>query len=101
MRVKGDVPAARVVDAFTRIAFLEFGQIETCAEVIAFAVDDGGTGFSGQVLEHIAQRFDQAIVQCVAFGRTAQTHHGDSAVHFKCHAVGGSAFEDRIAGLCH
>ena len=44
---------------------------------------DGGTGFGRQVLKHIAQRFDQAIVQGVALCRAAQTHHGDGALHLQ------------------
>jgi hypothetical protein len=91
------MPAARVVHAFTGIAFLEFGQVEAGAEVIAFALDHGGPGVGGQVLEHVAQGFHQRIVQRVALGGTAQTHDGHGTPHFQAHPVGCCAFKDGVA----
>ena len=100
-RVQGHMPTARVVDAFARIAFLEFGQIQTGAEMVALAMDHRGAGLRGQVLEHIAQSFDQGVVQRVAFGRAAQAHHGNSPLHGQRYTVGGCAFKNRVAGGSH
>ena len=49
----------------------------------------------------VAQRFDEAIVQRVAFGRAAQTHHGHSALHLQGDSLTGCAFENGVVGVCH
>jgi len=95
--VERDVPVARVVHAFTGIAFLEFGQVQASAEVFAFAVNHGSLGLGRQVLEGVTNGFDQRIGQRVALGRTAQGDHGDGTTHFKGDAMLGCAFEDRVA----
>ena len=69
--------------------------------MVAFTVDHGRTGLSGQVLEDIAQRFDQAVAQRIALGGTAQAHHGDSTLHVQNNAIGGCTFKDGVALLGH
>ena len=91
--VKCHVPTARVVNAFAGIAFFELRQIEPRAKMVAFAMHHGSAGFGRQVLKHIAQGFNEPIVQSVAFGRSAQTHHRHRALHLQGHTVTGCAFE--------
>jgi hypothetical protein len=94
--VEGDVPAARMVHAFACIAFFEFRQVQTGAEVVPFAMDDGGAGLWRQVLEDVTQGFNQCVAQGVAFGGTAQAHNGDGAFHLQDHAMRGRAFNQGV-----
>jgi len=50
-----------VVHAFARVTLLEFGEVEAGAEVFTFAINDSGPGRFGQVLEGVADRFDQCV----------------------------------------
>ena len=66
--VERKVPAAGVEHALTCVAFLELTQVQPCAEMFAFAVNDGGTHAKGHLLEYPAQGRDQRIIERVAFG---------------------------------
>jgi hypothetical protein len=43
-----------VVEAFARVAFLEFAEVKACAKVIAITSDHCSAGFFGKVLENVA-----------------------------------------------
>ena len=45
--------------------------------MLAFAINDGGAHGVGQVLEQIAQRKDEAIVECVALGAAGEANDGN------------------------
>jgi hypothetical protein len=64
-------------------------------------VDNRRTGLRRQVLEHIAQGLDQAIVQGIAFGRAAKAHHGHCALHFQSNTLRGCTFKEGVAGGGH
>ena len=66
-----------MVQALAGIALLQLRQVEPGAEMLAFAVDDGGAHAGRQVLEGVAQRGDQAVGQRVALGGARQTNDGD------------------------
>jgi hypothetical protein len=85
-----------MVNAFTCIALFELRQVETGAKMIAFTVDDCRTGFGRQILKHVAQRFDEAVVQRVALGWAAQTHHRHCPMHVNGYAISGCALKDGI-----
>ena len=87
-----------MVQAFAGVALLEFGQVEPGAEMFAFAGDDRRAGFGRQVLEGVAQRFDQAVAQGIAFGGAAQSDDGDRAAHLQSDTAAGRAFKQ---GVCH
>ena len=70
------VPHARVVQALAGVAFFQFRQVQTGAEMGAVAIDDSGAHGAGHFLEQVAQREDQAVVQRVALGRAGQADHG-------------------------
>ena len=70
-----------MVEAFARIALFEFAQVQPCAKVVAITSDHCSARFFGKVLEDVAQRGDQPVVQSVAFGRTREPHDGNAALH--------------------
>ena len=96
--VEGHVPAARMVHAFTGISLFQFRQVQTGAEMVAFAVHHGGAGLGGQVLEHIAQRFNQAIAQGIALGGAAQADHGNGTLHLQHNTLLGGTFNGGVEG---
>ena len=100
-RVQCHVPAARVVNAFAGVTLFEFGQIEPGAKVVTLSVDHGSAGLGRQILKHITQRFNQAVVQGVALGGAAQTHHGHGALHLQRNAMGCGAVKNRRIQISH
>jgi hypothetical protein len=85
-----------VVHAFTGIAIFEFGQIEACTEMIAFAVNHGCAGFGGEVLKDVTQSLDQCITERITLGWAAQPNHSDSAMHIQKYTCGASTFDRRM-----
>jgi hypothetical protein len=90
--LQGNVPTARVVDTFASITLFEFRQIKAGTEVRTFTMHYSCARFGWQVLKHIAQGFNQRIVEGIAFGGTAQANHGYSAMHLKRNTSGARSF---------
>jgi hypothetical protein len=72
-----------MVHAFTRIAGLQLAQVQTRAKVFAAAAQYRSFGVGWQVVEGMAKRQDEFIVQGVAFGCAGDAHHGYIVQHFK------------------
>jgi len=71
------VPHARVLHALAGVALADLRQVEPGAEVRALAVEHRRAHRAGQVLEGVAQREDQPVVERVALGRAGQADDGD------------------------
>jgi len=72
-----------MVHAFTRIAGLQFAQVQTRAKVFAAAAEYGSFGVGWQVVEGVAKGQDELVIQGVALGRAGDAHHGYIVKHFK------------------
>jgi hypothetical protein len=53
------------------------------------------------MLEHVAQRCNQRVIQGVALGRAAQVHQGHRPSHLQKDAVGGGVVKYRVAVSGH
>jgi hypothetical protein len=57
-----------MMDAFARIALLQFRQVQPSAEMVALPVNDSGPGVGRKVRKDLAESNDHAIVQRIALG---------------------------------
>ena len=55
----------------------------------------------GRQIRRGRYRFDQAVVQGIALGGSAQTHHSHSPVHFQIDALRGRTVQDGLVQIRH
>jgi hypothetical protein len=88
------MPHAGVVQALARVTLFQLRQVQARAEVLALAVDHRRAHAGGQVVHHVAQRKDQAVVQRIALGGSGQADDRDFLAF-------AADFQGDVGGLRH